>query len=53
MGRPRKIIEGQEEVETEDIAEGDGLIAYIKNGVTRLRYPADEAALIDQGWARK
>jgi hypothetical protein len=51
MGRPRKIIEGQEEAVS--VVGTDARIAYIKNGVTRLRYPADEADLLAAGWERK
>jgi len=84
MGRPRKIIDGQEETEIEGqeeiqaegqeeaeielSGENDAVVdteklekyvaalgrrAYIKNGVTILRYPADEAALLGQGWVKK
>jgi hypothetical protein len=63
MGRPRKIIDGQEEIQAEGQEEAENVappvvdpnarVAYVKNGVTRLRYPADEKELFDQGWARK
>ena len=60
MGR-RKSTEGGLEIDTassEKIEEvvasaSDGRVAYIKNGVTRLHYPADEKELFDQGWKRK
>ena len=32
---------------------GDGRRAYIKNGVTILRSPSGEAALLSDGWVRK
>lgn len=59
MGRPRKIVEGEPEVigEADDMMEyesvGDGRRAYIKNGVTILRSPSGEAALLSDGWVRK
>lgn len=56
MGRPKKTIEG-ETVETEEAAvietNPNKKAPYIKNGVTILRYPADEKALVADGWMRK
>ena len=59
MGRSRKVVEDEPEVigEADDMMEyepvGDGRRAYIKNGVTILRDPSGESALLADGWVRK
>ena len=57
MGRPRKVIEGEAEIEEaeDEVIQpvGDGRVAYIKNGVTILRDPSGESALLTDGWVRK
>ncbi len=68
MAKPKKAIE-EKDLDTADMAqepesemvqeyvpvmaEENGKVAYIKNGVTRLRYPSEEKELFAQGWARK
>jgi len=57
MGRPRKVIEGEAEIEEaeDEVIQpvGDGRVAYIKNGVTILRRPEAEKELLADGWKRK
>jgi len=67
MGRHKKVIENGLEIESDEIevdgeegqtvdepiADENVKRAYVKNGVTIMRLPAEEKDLLGQGWKRK